>query len=133
MPIDIALSTNRPTGALELRQAQPMPGGAGYAALLIVRSGGFAAAVPFLARTSGWRDFLASLDRMILEPGSSARLVACEGEDEITIADGSDGTIAVSGTLHEKDQDQMLRFRFLAPSAGLPALLAGVRELVERP
>lgn len=133
MPIDIALSTNTATGALELRQAQQMPGGAGYAALLIIRSGGFAAAVPFLATTGSWRSFSDALDRMTLEPGSSARLISREGEDEIIIADATDGTIAVSGTLHEAEHDQMLRFRFLAPSAGLPALLAGVRELVHRP
>lgn len=128
MPTDVALSSNSATGAIELRQAQPMPDGSGYAAFLVVRSGGFAAALPYFVTAQAWRDFVRALDDVTVADGAPARLHARDSEDFIAIAASGDGQIAVFGSLREAD-DQLLRFRFTTPSAGLEALIAGVRRV----
>jgi hypothetical protein len=132
MPRDIALSTNTATAALELRQAQPMPDGSGYAALLVIRSGGLAAALPFFATAEAWRAFTQALAAVMAADAPPARLTARTGDDFIAIAGAGDGAIAVSGVLHEPD-DQLLRFRFVAPSAGLAPFLHGASTLSGQP
>lgn len=130
MPTDIALSTNTATGTLELRQAQPMPDGSGYAAFLVVRSGGFAAALPYFVTTDAWRGFVAALAGMCAGAGGVARLPARDGDDHIAIAAAGEGLITVSGSLREMD-DQSLRFRFATSSRGLDALVEGARRVAE--
>jgi hypothetical protein len=132
MPRDIALSTNTATGALELRQAQPMPDGSGYAALLVVRSGGLAAALPFFATTEALRVFTHALGAVTAADAPPARLTARTGDDYIAIQGAGNDSIAVSGMLHEPE-DQLLRFRFVTASAGLTAFLAGISALSEPP
>jgi hypothetical protein len=61
--------------------------------------------------------------------GLPARLRALEGDDVLAMAGVGDDRIAVSGTLHEPDDDQMLRFRFEAPASGLPAFIAAVQRV----
>lgn len=129
MPTDLALSTNSPTGALELRQVQPMPDGTGYAAFLIVRSGGFAAALPYFMTAEAWREFVHALPGVGAVDGAPARLRARDSDDFIAISGAGDGQVAVHGLLHEPDDDQMLRFRFLAPAHGVAALVAGARRI----
>ena len=133
MPIDIALSTNTAVGALELRQAQPMPDGSGYAALLIVRSGAFAAALPFFVSADGWnafRDALVGLTHVShASTALPARLAAREGSDAIELAAAADGMVAISGTLHELEGDQSLRFRFVTDARGLDAFVAAAERL----
>lgn len=128
MPTDIALSTNSPTGALELRQAQPMPDGTGYATLLVVRSGAFAAAIPFFVGTDEWERFVRALPGIAASDAAAARLPSRAGDDFVAIGGGGDGFIVVSGTLHELDEQQ-LRFRFTAPAGGLPQFIAAARAL----
>ena len=129
MPTDVALSTNTPTAALELRQAQPMPDGSGYAAFLIVRAGPFAAAVPFLATGDDWRGFARALGRVPSGDGAPARLRARDGDDHVAIASAGNGLLAVTGSLHDPDDDQSLRFRFTTPMGGLAAFAAGVQRV----
>lgn len=131
MPTDLALSTNTATGALELRQAQPMPDGSGFAAFLVVRSGGFAAALPYFVTTGAWREFASALDRVTAGDGKPARLRARNSDDFVAITGGGDGLLSVFGSLHEPDDDQLLRFRFMTPAHGLAPFAAGVRRLAD--
>ena len=64
MPLDLALSTNTPTATLELRQAQPLGDQHRIAAFLVVRSGAFAAALPFVFTRDALVTFAESLDRI---------------------------------------------------------------------
>jgi len=131
MPTDVALSTNTPSAALVLKQALPMPDGSGYAAFLVVRAGPFAAALPFLATSDAWLEFVRALERVPAGDGAPARLRAREGDDFVAIAGAGEGLLAVSGSLHDPDDDQALRFRFTAPVQGLAAFLSGVRRVME--
>ncbi len=62
MPLDLALSTNTPAAALELRQAQPLGDRRHLAAFLVVRSGVFAAALPFVFTSLDLASFGEALD-----------------------------------------------------------------------
>lgn len=133
MPIDLSLSTNTSTGALEFRQAQPMPDGSGYAAFLVVRSGGLAAALPYFWTAGAWAGFVEALAALRREGLGAARLPAREGDDYLDIAHGGDGLLAVSGMLHDAHDDQLLRFRYLTPLHGLDGFLADARRLAALP
>ncbi|MDB4878751.1 MAG: hypothetical protein JWL60_197 [Gemmatimonadetes bacterium] len=129
MPTDLALSTNTSTSALELRQAQAMPDGSGYAAMLIVRSGGFAAAVPYFVDTAAWQRFGEGLAEVAAGGEGVAELEGRGSADRVRVANAGDGLVAVSGTLHEREGAQELRFRFTTSARGLDALVEGVARL----
>ena len=101
----------------------------GYAAFLIVRSGGFAAALPFFVTTAAWQAFAGALDGVTAVDGPPARLRARTGDDFIAIEGAGEGQVAVSGVLSEPDEEQRLQFRFVTSASGLPALQAGVKRV----
>ena len=105
-----------------------MPDGSGFATLLIVRSGAFAAAIPFFVETGEWERFVQALPRIGAGDAAAARLTSRLAEDFVALDDAGDGALVVSGTLHDLDE-QLLRFRFRTPAHGLPQFLAGARAL----
>ncbi len=127
MPHDIALATNTAIGTLELRQAQPLPDGQSFGALLVVRSGGLAAALPFFFTRQALRQFVDRLDAL---GTGEARLGAREGGDFVALTTLDDERAAVFGELQEDDGVQQMRFRFETPRHGLESLAAGARRLL---
>jgi hypothetical protein len=130
MPIDIALGAETPTATLALREAQPLPDGSGFAAFLVVRSGAFAAAMPFFFTEAARDALIAGLDHLVAGRSGTARLDARDTADSLTLTAGADGgAVSISGTLHDPDSDQLLRFRFPAPRPAVTPLVAGLRRL----
>jgi hypothetical protein len=128
MPIQIALANNTPDATLELREAQPM-GAGDFAAFLIVRSGVFAAAMPFLFTKHALQGFVAELDGLLTAQHAKATLPArAEGSFVALERTAGDG-VSVNGTLRDPEGDQRLEFRFPAAPASLEPLLEGVRRL----
>lgn len=130
MPTDILLATNSPTGTLELRQAQRLPDGKLFATFLIVRSGAFAAAVPYFVTRVALAEFVDALDRMRRGAGSAARLPASESDGFLAMELDASRSIAVSGELHE-GREQTLRFRFVTAPGAVEELQRGLRELLD--
>jgi hypothetical protein len=128
MPVDVALATNTPTGALELRQAQPLTNGIVFGAFLVVRSGGLAAGLPYFVTRRALTAFMAALRE--LEPaGGAARLPARQGSAFIALEMQPEGDVAVYGELEEGEQ--LLRFRFVTEARGVAALYDGLRDLLD--
>jgi hypothetical protein len=132
MAIDITLAANTPTATLELRQVQPTPKGAGFAAFVIVRSGGLAAALPYFVTSDALREFVHALDGAVGGIATPARLPTRDGLGELVIEITSDGDMIVSGRL-EEGADQLLRFRFTTEARGAATLRDGLRSLLAAP
>jgi hypothetical protein len=132
MPIDITLAANTPTATLELRQAQATSDGAAFAAFLIVRSGGLAAALPFFVTRNALHEFLAALEGLANGASTPARLPAREGAGVLALEIAPDGRMIVSGEL-EEDEDQRLRFRFATDRQGAATLYTGLKTLLGAP
>lgn len=132
MAIDITLAANTPTATLELRQAQAIPDGSGYAALLVVRSGGLAAALPFFVTGNAVRELVHALDAKTGGVATPARLSSRDGSCTLVIEVTPGDELAISGQLAESD-DQQLRFRFLTHLRGAGELAAGLRALLAQP
>jgi hypothetical protein len=131
MPLDLALSTNTPTATLELRQAQPLGDLRHLAAFLIVRSGAFAAALPFVFTRAGLMTFADSLDVLCRETEGVAHLAARESEDVVRFTATRAGQLRIEGNLHEtEDAGQHLQFSFMAEWEGVPPFAAGIRQLI---
>jgi hypothetical protein len=133
MPIDIALATDAPTGTLELRQAQGLRDGGTFGAFLVVRSGGFAAAVPFFFSRAALGEFTHALGTLADARVGEARLPAHEGDDFIAIRMHDGDILMVQGELREPEHDQHLRFQFHTPVDGLIRLRDGVQQLLDEP
>lgn len=127
--MDLALGGNTPTSTLELRAMQPMPGGSGYATLLVVRAGSFAAALPFFTTRDAVLHFTDALGALARSPAAEARLHAREGDDFVSINREAD-TATVRGVLSEDAGEQRLQFRFVTAASGLEALHEGLRRLI---
>lgn len=130
MPMDIALGSNTPTGTLELRAAQSLPDSSGFGALLVVRAGSFAAALPFFVTRSAVREFTDALGVMTNGANGDARLVAREGGDFVSIGRVADA-VSVHGALSEDDGEQRLQFRFETRASGLAPLHLGLCRLLD--
>ena len=130
MPIDIALPANTPTGALELRQVQAIPDGTAFAALLVVRSGGLAAALPYFVTRDAFREFVEALGDVVIGAATPARLPARDGSGMLVLGTASDGMMIVSGHL-EEECDQLFRFRFVTDVRGAATLHEGLRSLLD--
>jgi hypothetical protein len=133
MPIDIALATDAPTGTLELRQAQGLRDGNTFGAFLVVRSGGFAAALPFFFSRAALGDFTHALGTLADARVGEARLPAREGDDFLALGMGDGDTATVQGELREPENGQLLRFRFQTPIDGLTRLRDGAQRLLDAP
>jgi hypothetical protein len=127
MPVDVALATNTPTGALELRQAQPLTNGMVFGAFLVVRSGGLAAGLPYFVTRGALTAFVAALRD--LGTGGAARLPARQGSAFVALEMQAEGDVAVYGELEEGEQ--LLRFRFVTEPRGVAALYDGLRGLLD--
>lgn len=129
MPVDLALSTNTPTATIELRQAQRLGDNGDHAAFLVVRSGAFAAALPFMFT----RDDLLAFDQAIAALREKrigiARLPATSENDVIEFVAADGGDLCVRGNLHEVDGQQSLTFSFAAAWEGLTTFADGLRRL----
>ena len=129
MPIDVALSTNTPTATIELRQAQSLAEGHHLAAFLLVRSGAFAAAMPFVFTRDALGAYADALVALSASRSGVAELRAAENDDMIRFDSREVGQLRVSGELNESENAQRLTFRFAAEWAGLDAFLEGIRRL----
>ena len=129
MPIDIALANGTPTGMLELREAQPLPDGSAFAAFLVVRSGAFAAAMPFFFTDAALVALILELDDLSAGRGALATLSARGVENFIAFERALGDVVSVTGELHDPDDDQLLRFRFPTRLPALESVLDGVRQL----
>jgi len=127
MPFDLALSTNTPTATLELRQVQPLGGTGQYAAFLVVRSGAFAAALPFVFLSASLLAFGDALAAMHASRTGSARLAASTSDDAIWF-ESADGEVRMCGDLREQEGAQRLQFSFVAEWASLPGFISGIRH-----
>lgn len=108
---------------------QPMPGEAGYATLLVVRAGSFAAALPFFTTRDAVQRFTDALGELARDQATEARLAAREGDDHLLI--GREGESAtVRGVLSEDEGEQRLQFRFVTPASGLAVLHDGLRQML---
>jgi hypothetical protein len=126
--MDIALSTNSPTAALEFRQLQRFGDGSGFATLLVIRSGGFAAALPFHFQPGRLAEFISALESMdrtlkgnaILKPTWEPEFLSFE-------LDGS-GHVRVFGELVESSEHQQrLHFSFLTDQTCLRPLASRLK------
>src|SRR2546430_2369798 len=129
MPVDLALSTNTPTATLELRQLQPLGSGEHLATFLVVRSGAFAAALPFVFTRDALRVFSRDLDTVWRAKTGEARLVSNAGGDMISFAATEDARLRISGDLHDVEDEQHLRLAFWAEWEGIAPLADGLRKM----
>jgi hypothetical protein len=129
MPLDLALSTNTPTATIELRQAQALGEGRHLAAFLIVRSGAFAAALPFVFSHDELVSFSEALRALCATRSGTAELKGRVNEDVIRFESAHVGELRISGCLHEGSKDQQLTFNFAAEWQGLDSFLDGLRRL----
>lgn len=129
MPLDIALSTNTPTATIELRQAQVLGEGRHLAAFLLVRSGAFAAALPFVFSRDELVSFTVALDALYATRSGVAHLNGRENGDIIRFESAHVGELRISGRLHEGSEAQQLAFNFAAQWNGLDRFLDGLRRL----
>lgn len=130
MPMDIALGSNTPTGTLEFRAAQPLPDNSGLGALLVVRAGSFAAALPFFVTRNALREFTDALGVMTNGASGAARLPAREGGDFVHVTRSADSA-SVTGELSEDGGEQRLQFRFDTRASGLASLHGGLCRLLD--
>ncbi len=129
MPLDIAFSTNTPTATLELRQAQPLGDGRHHAAFLVVRSGAFAAALPFVFTQDHLASFAESLNSLRTTRFGTAILRASTSDDIIRLESADEGKLRVCGELHEAEGTQRLVFSFAAEWEGLDTFNDGIHRL----
>lgn len=132
MPLDLALSTNTPTATLELRQAQALGDARHHAAFLIVRSGAFAAALPFVFARDALRAFADALENLRAERVGSASLRGSMSDDVIRFESGDPGKLRICGDLYEAEGKQHLTFSFVAEWEGMDTFADGIRQLRER-
>ena len=123
------LSTNTPTATLELRQAQALGEGRHLAAFLLVRSGAFAAALPFVFSHDALGSFAEALGVLCAMRFGAAQLQGREDGDVIRIESVHMGELRISGRLHEGSKDQQLTFNFTADWDGLASFVDGLRRL----
>ena len=128
MPIQIALANAAPDATLELREVQPMRGG-DFAAFLLVRSGAFAAALPFFFTRGALHDFRGPL-AMLVAGGAGAATLTSTAASFITLDGGPANTLVVKGTLREANPQQSLEFAFTVARADAAPLLDGLKQLV---
>jgi hypothetical protein len=129
MPIQIALANPAPDATLELREVQPMRDG-DFAAFLLVRSGAFAAALPFFFTRGALHDFLGPLATLVAGGAGAATLASMEASF-IALHAGPANTLVVKGTLREANPEQSLEFAFAVATADAEPLLDGLRQLAE--
>jgi hypothetical protein len=129
MPLDIALSTNTPTATIELRQAQALGDGRHLAAFLLVRSGAFAAALPFVFARDELVSFAEALAALCTTRSGVAQLHGRENEDVIRFESAWMGELRIAGHLHEGSEAQQLTFDFAAAWDGLESFIDGLRRL----
>jgi hypothetical protein len=129
MPLDIAMSTNTPTATIELRQAQALAEGHHLAAFLLVRSGAFAAALPFVFLHDELVSFAEALDVLDATRSGVAKLHGRENEDIIRFESAHVRELRISGDLHETLESQRLTFSYVAKWEGLTSFIGGLREL----
>jgi hypothetical protein len=79
MPSDLALSTNSPTATFELHQAQPLGDGRYLAAFLLVRSGAFVAACPYVFSHHELVAFTEAVTVLLATRAGHVRLAASDG------------------------------------------------------
>ncbi|MEO8621743.1 MAG: hypothetical protein ABI625_11810 [bacterium] len=131
MPLDLALSTNTPTATLELRQAQRLGDQGRIAAFLVVRSGAFAAALPFVFTRDALTTFAEALDCIGPRARGTASLAAHAGNDVVRFEAMTTGQLRIAGDIHEtEDAPQHLQFNFPAEWAGIPLFANGLRQLI---
>jgi hypothetical protein len=129
MPLDIALSTNTPTATIELRQAQPLGDERHHATFLVVRSGAFAAALPFVFARDQLASFAEALDGLFSTRSGTASLRASTSDDIIRFESADPGRLRVCGDLHETEGTQRLTFSFVAEWEGLVMFIDGIHRL----
>ena len=130
MPLDIELGEATPTAALALRQCQPLPGGQQFGAMLVIRSGGFAAALPFFverAALGAWCTGIAALERGTAEEQT---LTERDGQSFIAIAREHAAGVTIRGELHDMEERQRMSFRFTIGSRALAQLRRGLEEVL---
>lgn len=131
MPLDLALSTNTPTATLELRQAQLLGYQNRIAAFLVVRSGAFAAALPFVFTRDALITFAESLDIIGRRANGVAHFMAHEGNDALHFEATPAGQLRITGDLHESDDgEQHLLFSFQVDWDSLRSFANGLRQLI---
>ena len=132
MPVDISLSSNSPTATIEMRQAQPLGDGHHFAAFLIVRSGAFAAALPFIFARDDLLSFAEALETLSTTRSGVARLPSSENDDVIRFESADVGELRVCGELDEMSGTQRLAFGFVTEWEGLGAFIDTLRQLYIR-
>ena len=132
MPVDVSLSTNTPTATIELRQAQPLGTEGHLAAFLVVRSGAFAAALPFVFHRDDLTAFAEALDAVAATRSGVALLRGSASDDVIRFEAGNEGALRVCGDLYETSGMQRLTFSFAAEWEGVDAFSDGIRRLRAR-
>ena len=128
MAVDVALSTNSPVATLALKQVQPIPGDRHLAAFLVVRSGTFAAALPFIFERTAGDQFVDAIETLRHAEGGEARLGSVNGPDYIMMRSIDDDGLRIAGELHDPEDDaQHLAFGFVAQWAGMEPFVTGLR------
>ena len=111
--MDIRLTTNNATGALELRSLQRFGTKAGLVTFLVVRSGAFAAALPFYFERARLSDFIRELQMIDRTRSGTATLKSSAEPGCITFEVDGSGHLRVFGILIDAEEhEQRMEFSF---------------------
>ena len=128
--MDAVLRTNSERNSLALRDLKLFSDGSGGTCTLEVRSGGFAATVPFFFDPQPWANFLEKLQSMERNLQGSAKLGLNHEEPFIQMTLGNLGQLDVSGLLVEyTDRTQRLEFSFRTDQTALGGFASDLMEV----
>jgi hypothetical protein len=129
--MDIALKTNAPDASLEFREVQRFGDSSGFAAFVVIRSRGFAAATTFTFETKRLKHFLSDLDKLNSTLSGIAELKPTWESGAIRLEGDGRGSIRVHGEL--VDDKQRLEFSFVTDQTCLSPLLQDFRDCLALP
>ena len=129
--MDIALTTNVADASLEFREVQRFADGSGFAAFVVIRSGGFAAATTFTFEIQRLKDFLSELEKLNSTLSGIAELKPTWEPGAIRFEGDGRGKVRVHGEL--ADDNQRLEFSFDSDQTCLAPLLQEFRGCLGLP
>jgi hypothetical protein len=133
--VNVALDTNTAVATLELRELQPLSGVGALVCFLVVKSGAFAAAIPFAFAKDSLSHFVSELEMMAEEaPATSgaARLEARLGGQYLGVDRLPGARVKVHGELRDDSpHEQLLRFSFEVADRCLSGLATELRKALQ--
>jgi hypothetical protein len=126
--MDIALSTSSPTATLEFRQLQRFGDGSGFATFLVIRSGAFAAALPFHFEPDRLSEFISALESMDRTLKGEATLKPTWEPQFLSLELDGSGHVRVFGEpVESSEHEQRLHFSFLTDQTCLRPLASRLK------